>query len=108
MADDGVLVLAERNSKILRLRVYEDMDGSATYSAGDIVRLDRGDRPALHGTRVDGMVTIRRCCVDLDGGGPQDDGLLVIGAPPDRVIMAAIYETGKNADPLHEGRWLLR
>ena len=27
-----------------------------------------------------------------DLGGPSDDALLVIGVPPDRVMMAAIYE----------------
>jgi hypothetical protein len=37
-------------------------------------------------------VTTQHCCLDFDGGGPADDGLLVIGVPPDRVMMAAIYE----------------
>jgi hypothetical protein len=108
-ADDGVLVLAERDSKVHRLRVYEDLDGSATFSPGDIVRLDRGEKPAIHGVQLEGIVTTRRCCVDLDGGGPQDDGLLVMGAPPDQVFMAAIYETGSNADgSLYQDGWLLR
>jgi hypothetical protein len=35
--------------------------------------------------------------VDLDGGGPSDDGLLVIGVPPDRIVMAAIYEHRTDA-----------
>ena len=46
----------------------------------------------MHGAAAPGLVTIERCCLDFDGGGPSDDGLLVIGVPPDRVVMAAIYE----------------
>jgi hypothetical protein len=50
-------------------------------------------------TGGEGIVSTERCCLDFDGGGPEDDGLLVIGAPPDRVFMAAIYETGtKNGE----------
>jgi hypothetical protein len=106
-ADDGVLVLAERNDRVHRLRVYEDLDGSGGYTAGDLVRLDRGGEPAIHGTAGDGLITIERCCLDFDGGGPEDDGLLVMGVPPDRVIMAAIYETGARARDPSSG-WLLR
>jgi hypothetical protein len=43
-------------------------------------------------------VTIEHCCLDFDGGGPADDGLVVIGVPPDRVVMAAIYERPDGAD----------
>jgi hypothetical protein len=96
-ADDGVLILAERNARVQRLRVYEDLDGSRSYTPGDLVRLDRGAQPALHGLASQGIVTIERCCLDFDGGGPADDGLLVLGVPPDRVLMAAIYETGTAA-----------
>ena len=93
-ADDGVLILAERDDRVHRLRVYEDLDGSRTFTPADLVRLDRGAKPAVHGLAGEGIVTIERCCLDFDGGGPDDDGLLVIGVPPDRVLMAAIYETG--------------
>lgn len=93
-ADDGVLIRAERNDRVHRLRVYEDLDGSRSFTPTDRVRLDRGAKPAVHGLAGKGMVTIERCCLDFDGGGPADDGLLVIGVPPDRVLMAAIYETG--------------
>ena len=96
-ADDGVLVLAQRNSKVHRLRVYEDIDGSRSYSAADLIRLDRGEKPAILSPGGDGIVSTDRCCLDFDGGGPEDDGLLVIGAPPDRVFMAAIYETGAKS-----------
>ena len=108
-ADDGVLVLAERDSKVHRLRVYEDVDGSRTFTPVDLVRLDRGEKPAIHGASVAGIVTTRRCCVDLDGGGPEDDGLVVISSPPDQVLMAAIYETGsKAAGSRYQDGWLLR
>ena len=109
LADDGVLVLAQRDSKVHRLRVYEDVDGSGSYTAGDLVRLDRGERPAILSTGGDGIVTTERCCLDFDGGGPDDDGLLVLGVPPDRVLMAAIYETGSKSRGRRttEG-WLLR
>jgi len=93
-ADDGVLILAQRNARVHRLRVYEDLDGSGSYTAGDLVRLDRGARPAVHGLAGEGIVTVEQCCLDFDGGGPDDDGLLVIAVPPERVVMAAIYERG--------------
>ena len=91
-ADDGVRVIAERDALVHRLQVYEDRDGSRALSAGDFVRLDRGSTPAMRTDVADPLITTRHCCVDLDGGGPDDDALLVIGVPPDRVVMAAIYE----------------
>lgn len=106
--DDGVLVLAERDDRLHRLRIYEDLDGSRTYTEGDLVRFDRGGKPSILSAGEDGFVTIKRCCVDLDGGGPDDDGLLVIGVPPDRVLMAAIYETGAKAAARRSTGWLLR
>jgi hypothetical protein len=108
-ADDGVLVLAQRDSKVHRLRIYEDLDGSHSYTPGDLVRLDRGEKPALLSSSGEGIVTTERCCIDFDGGGPDDDGLLVMGVPPNRVLMAAIYETGPKARRQHTGEgWLLR
>ena len=109
-ADDGVLILAERDDRVHRLRVYEDLDGSRSFTPADLVRLDRGAKPAVHGLAGKGIVTIERCCLDFDGGGPDDDGLLVIGVPPDRVLMAAIYETGAGAGPPGSRRsaWPLR
>jgi hypothetical protein len=91
-ADDGVLIHAERDARVHRLRVYEDRDGSRRYSAADLIRFDRQGEPTIQGPPVPGLITIERCCLDFDGGGPEDDGLLVIGVPPDRVVMAAIYE----------------
>lgn len=108
--DDGVVVFAERDAKVHQLRIYEDLDGSGGFSAGDLVRLDRGGSPAMHGSSVAGLVTIEHCCLDFDGGGPADDGLVVIGVPPDRVVMAAIYErpTGAKDRPTRPGGFLLR
>ena len=109
-ADDGVVVFAERDAKVHQLRIYEDLDGSGSLTAGDLVRLDRGGSPAMHGASAAGLVTFEHCCLDFDGGGPADDGLLVIGVPPDRVVMAAIYErpAGANAQPAGPGGFLLR
>jgi hypothetical protein len=55
----------------------------------------------MHRSAAMGLVTIEHCCLDFDGGGPADDGLVVIGVPPDRVVMAAIYERrpGEEAGP---------
>jgi hypothetical protein len=92
VADDGVLLLAERDDRVRRLRVYEDRDGSGAYTAEDLVRLDRGAAPAVFESPSASLVTIERCCLDFDGGGRDDDALLVMGVPPDRVVMAAIYE----------------
>jgi hypothetical protein len=91
-ADDGVVVLAERDARVHQLRIYEDLDRSRTFTEGDLVRLDRGASPAMHRAATEGLMTIEHCCLDFDGGGPADDGLVVIGVPPDRVVMAAIYE----------------
>lgn len=95
--DDGVLILAQRDAGVHRLRVYEDLDRSQSHTPGDLVRLDRGAAPAVYGLAGEGLVTTQQCCLDFDGGGPDDDGLLVIGVPPDRVFMAAIYETSAVA-----------
>jgi hypothetical protein len=109
-ADDGVVVFAGRDAKVHQLRIYEDLDGSGGFTAGDLVRLDRGRSPAMHEAAVAGLVTIEHCCLDFDGGGPADDGLLVIGVPPDRVVMAAIYErpAGAEARPAGPDGFLLR
>lgn len=97
--DDGVLVEAVPDRRVHRLRLYEDRDRSRSFTGGDVLRLDRGAEPAVHGGGAAGLVTIERCCVDFDGGGPSDDGLLVIGVPPDRVVMAAIYERRAGTGP---------
>jgi hypothetical protein len=106
--DDGVLIVAERDSRVHRLQVYEDRDRSHHSSAGDVIRLDRGDAPAMGTGPAEGLVTTRHCCIDLDGGGPSDDALLVIGVPPDRVVMAAIYEERDESRPRQGSAHALR
>ena len=93
--DDGVLVLARRNEEIRRLAVYEDRDGSRSYSEGDVLRFARGPVPTVLEATGD-LVTTHHCCLDFDGGGPEDDGLLVVGVPPDRVMMVAVYEESRS------------
>jgi hypothetical protein len=108
-ADDGVALIAERDAKVHRLRLYEDRDRSRDLSPADVIRLDRGDTPVLLTAAAADLVTKQHCCLDFDGGGPSDDGLLVIGIPPDRVVMAAIYERrpGQRGNPT-AGAYLLR
>jgi len=90
--DDGVLVVTRGGQAVRRIAVYEDRDGSKSLTAGDVVRFDRGPELTVGDTTVPGLVTTRHCCLDYDGGGPDDDGLLVMGVPPDRVMMVALYE----------------
>jgi hypothetical protein len=91
-ADDGVRIVARRDADVRHLTVYEDADGSGGLTPADVVRFDRGGQPALAEAGVQGLTTLERCCLDFDGGGRADDGLLVLGVPPDRVVMAAIFE----------------
>lgn len=107
-ADDGIRVVARRNAEVRRLWIYEDLDRSGGFTAADLVRLDRGGPPALAEAGVAGLVTRDQCCVDFDGGGPADDGLLVIGVPPDRVLMAAIYERQRATGAGAPARFPLR
>jgi hypothetical protein len=97
-ADDGVIVVAQRDARVHRLRIYEDRDGSRGFTPGDLIRHERGGTPAMHEASAAGIVTIEHCCLDFDGGGPADDGLLVLGVPPDRVVMAAIYESPSGGE----------
>lgn len=96
VADDGVRIRARRDAEVQQLWVYEDVDRSGGLTPTDVVRLERGGKPTLTGAGLHGLVTLEHCCLDFDGGGPDDDGLLVIGVPPDRVVMAAIFERGKS------------
>jgi hypothetical protein len=110
-ADDGVtLRLAGHSTLVSRLRVYEDRDRSRTFSPGDVVRLDRRNKPVMRPGITSGLVTVDHCCLDFDGSGLADDALLVIGVPPDRVMMAAIYERGADRRASHKGSepYLLR
>jgi hypothetical protein len=107
-ADDGIRVVARRDAEVQQLWIYEDQDRSGGLTVGDVVRLERGGAPALAETGTGGLVTREHCCVDFDGGGPADDGVLVIGVPPDRVLMAAIYERERMAPLGAPARFPLR
>ena len=45
--DDGMLVVSRRGSEVQRLAIYEDLDGSRSYTSGDALRFDRSGRPSL-------------------------------------------------------------
>lgn len=90
--DDGVLVVSGHGEQVHRIAVYEDRDDSHSFTAGDVIRFDRGHRLAVAPWLAGGTVNARHCCSDLDGGGPADDGLLLLSVPPDKVTMVALYE----------------
>jgi hypothetical protein len=91
-ADDGAWIVAQRDGRVYQLSVYEDLDGSGTLTPADVVRFRRVGAPTAEHFLPEGLTRIRHCCQDLDGGGPADDGILVVATPPDRVHDAAIYE----------------
>ncbi len=91
-ADDGLVLVTRKGSEVKRLAIYEDRDGSRSFTPSDIIRFARTGGPMLHAPLLPGATTTEFCCLDYDGGGPDDDALLVIGLPPDRIAMAAIYE----------------
>lgn len=98
-ADDGLLVVTQKGVTVHYLKIYEDRDGSGGYTPGDPVRFVRQGRPVLNGPVEPGSRTVEFCCLDYDGGGPSDDALLVVGRPPDRITMAAIYERPLGGPP---------
>lgn len=91
-ADDGALVVGERDGRVTRLLVYEDRDGSASLTPADIMRYERRGSPAPQHVPTTDQTRIQHCCEDLDGGGPADDGIVVFATPPDHVHTAAIYQ----------------
>lgn len=98
-ADDGVLVESVAGERVRRLVVYEDRDGSGGWSPGDRVRFTRRGRPSVVSAAGSGLVTRQYCCVDYDGGGPSDDGVLVVGTATGDVLMAGIFEAGRAPAP---------
>ncbi len=93
-ADDGILILTSKGEAVRRLLIYEDGDGTGSYSEGDLIRFHRGATPVIAKQISERTIIHHQCCMDYDGGGHNDDGLIVVGVPPDIVLMAAIYETG--------------
>lgn len=110
-ADDGLVILARQGETIASAFIYEDADGSRTFTPGDVIRLG----PGIHRETTDpvrpGLVPLDYCCWDLDGGGREDDGIVVVSAPPDRVLLAAIYEDRPGTRAASHGavlRYVLR
>lgn len=91
-ADDGIVIVAGPHEEVHRLSIYEDLDQSRSYTAADVIRFVRGAEPTVRGPFPGELITLRHCCVDFDGGGAADDGVLVVGAPPDHIVMAGIYD----------------
>jgi hypothetical protein len=92
IADDGVRIVVGQRGRVKGVAVYEDRDGSRGLTATDTVRYSgTGDR-RLPVRVPPGSQAVQHCCADYDGGGAPDDGLLVLEIPPDRVVMAVVYE----------------
>jgi len=94
--DDGLVVVPAAGKTVSRLAIYEDRDGSHSYTPGDAVRFERLGAPSLNGALGVGPLTREFCCLDYDGEGESDDALLIVGLPPDRISLAAIYEHGNG------------
>ena len=99
-ADDGLLIVSRNGTTVQRLMIYEDRDGSRSYTPMDRVRFERRGLPVVQGPMTGDHRTIQLCCLDYDGGGPSDDALLIVGRPPDLITMAAIYEHHASPGPL--------
>lgn len=90
--DDGLYVESLRGDRIRRLVIYEDRDGDRRFSAADGIRFERTGALTLAVPDDDALVARRFCCLDYDGGGPKDDGLLVVNRPGGGVVLAALFE----------------
>lgn len=91
-ADDGVVARVGDDNVVRWLSIYEDIDRSRALSRADIVRYSRDGRPMLPEGRSAGLSLHGHCCLDLDGGGLADDGVVVAGLAPDRIVAASVYE----------------
>lgn len=108
-ADDGLVIVAGAGETVSSLFLYEDRDGSGGFTPDDVARFAPAGGRQAGGTR--GLVTRDHCCWDLDAGGRADDGIMVVSAPPDRVLLAAIYEARERSGAASRGallRYVLR
>jgi hypothetical protein len=94
--DDGLVIVPAAGKAVARLAIYEDRDGSRSYTLGDSLRFERRGAPTVGGALGVGPLTRELCCLDYDGEGASDDALLVVGVPPDQISLAAIYERGRG------------
>lgn len=91
LATDGMVLTLDPRGRVTSLLLYEDLDGSRSRTPADRVYFSRGGDLALAvPAHEDGHDTFVRCCEDLDGEGPADDGLMVMGHLPQRVHFAAL------------------
>lgn len=95
--DDGLLIVAGPRERVERLAIYEDRDGSRSFTEPDAIRFDRRSRPAVEWRHLDRGRTAEYCCLDYDGGGKADDALVVVARPPDQIALAVIYERNDTA-----------
>ncbi len=99
-ADDGIAVTTRAGETVRRLTIYEDRDHSGTLTAADTVRFTRGKDPIVTPVLSAGLGVKKLCCLDYDGGGKSDDGLLIIGSAPDKIAAAAIFENDGQMLPV--------
>lgn len=92
--DDGIRVVAGQGEAVVDFWIYEDLDGTGTFSEGDLLRtVVHGEGAARSGGGAPGRVSkLDRCCTDLDGGPRGDDGLFVLAAGGTQVALAVLYE----------------
>ena len=103
VADDGVLVLAGDHESIRHLTIYEDVDGSHSFTPGDRIRFSRGATDVLQPPNAPELSAFHQCCLDYDGGGKPDDGVLVLTVPPSHIVMASIYDIKEGDASDHDG-----
>jgi len=98
--DDGVVVRRRPGEPVAEIIVYEDLDHSHSFTPADAIRIIRGPNPLAQAPVLDqALATTWHCCADYDGDGPDDDGVMVVGVPPDKVMMVALYEQKGKAVP---------
>ena len=100
LADDGIAILSRAGERVRHLTIYEDRDHSGTLTASDAIRFSRGREPIVTPSLSAGLGVKKLCCLDYDGGGKSDDGLLIIGRAPDLIAAAAIFESDGPALPV--------
>lgn len=91
-ADDGLVVESQGCVAVRRLAIYEDKDRSGSFTPSDPVRYEQSGPARLMREPVRAESARQFCCLDYDGGGKDDDALVVVGVAPDLITMAAIYE----------------
>lgn len=91
-SDDGVRVVAGSGEAVVDFWLYEDRDGSRSFTPGDLLRTVVPSVPRPDPSGPAGLPRLDRCCADLDGGPREDDGVLVLTGAGERVALAMLYE----------------